>query len=178
MTLHVNIGGTWKEVDAPEVKIGAAWKAVDTIQVNIGGFWKDVFTAASGPEVSAVSTNVDRLRSGNTCFAGVRYFNDGNEKSSTNSGSFTQSRGAWLDSGLPEEVWVSRVINSGTLNWVDAGAARAQLSVNRTYGVKRTSAGTHTANITCSFWDAASGGNLLDTATYTLRAQFEADEDE
>ena len=40
VSLHVNIGGSWKSTDSVYVNIGGSWKSVDSIHSNIGGSWK------------------------------------------------------------------------------------------------------------------------------------------
>jgi hypothetical protein len=69
-------------------------------------------------------------------------------------------------------VWVERTVNSGTLDTDTIGASRVVCSTDRIVGITRSSAGTDTANVTLEFFDAASGGNSLDTATIALSAEF------
>lgn len=48
MTLHTNIGGTWKEISQPSVNIGGTWKSCSGVYVNIGGTWKTVWESGGG----------------------------------------------------------------------------------------------------------------------------------
>lgn len=41
--MSINIGDSWKDVDALKINIGDAWKDVDAVKQNIGDVWKDVF---------------------------------------------------------------------------------------------------------------------------------------
>lgn len=47
MTVHLNIGGTYKTLSAPSVNIGGTWKAVTGIWNNIGGVWKSAYAAVT-----------------------------------------------------------------------------------------------------------------------------------
>jgi len=80
------------------------------------------------------------------------------------------ARGTWLDGGSSSEVWVQRVITSGTLNHADPGSGRLQLSSSRQFGVTRSTTGTSTVDLTYNFYDAASGGNLLDSVSILMIA--------
>lgn len=41
--MQINIGDTWKSVDALKINIGDVWKDVVSVKQNIGDVWKDVF---------------------------------------------------------------------------------------------------------------------------------------
>lgn len=127
--------------------------------------------AAAGPSVSPSTNPVQNFRASGTCFAGVQYNSSGVEFASTNAGAFTTSRGNWLDSGNASDVWFERIINSGSLNWFDPGAGRHNLATTRTIGLQQASQGINIANVTVRFWDAASGGTQLGSATFDLRAE-------
>lgn len=43
VTMQINIGDAWKDVDSLKINIGDAWKDVSKVQINIGDVWKDVF---------------------------------------------------------------------------------------------------------------------------------------
>lgn len=40
-TVHVNVGGTWKE-SKPYVNVGGTWKEVVAVHVNVNGTWKEI----------------------------------------------------------------------------------------------------------------------------------------
>lgn len=164
-------GSAWVEARV-KVYTGSVWE--DVPKFYDGTSWIDM--NSQGPTCSPSSSQIwYTLFSAGTCYAtvsfnlgGTEYMNSG----ATDTG-YTTSRGAWLDSGLNSEVWINRIINSGTLNRFDAGAGRKVMSSTRTYGISTTS-GTKTTGMTFEFWDAASGGNLLATVTYNLKATIDA----
>jgi hypothetical protein len=124
--------------------------------------------------VSANPGDISLLKVGATCFAGVEFNSSGEEFRNANGGStvFSFSRGDWLDAG--SGVWIERTVNTGTLNWLDAGTGRLALTTSRRYGVTRgTTPGVTTVNITFDFYDAASGGTLLDSVTIDIAANYE-----
>lgn len=86
------------------------------------------------------------------------------------SGSFA-SYETWLDSGNNTQVWVERTIISGTLV-VDAGTGRLACTTDRIFGISRVTVGTDTTVIDLDFYDASSGGSLLDTQRVTLTAEI------
>ena len=130
----------------------------------------------SGPVVDAATGGVTNGAAIATVIAGVAYNGDGTEDASTAAGLYTVSRGSWLTSGSPSEVWLERTINSGTLTNSDPGTGRHQLNLVRTLAVQDTTipGGAVTCNVTVEFYDAATGGNLLDAVTYTLSAERQA----
>lgn len=125
--------------------------------------------------VDASDSDVNLLKIGATAYAGVQYNSSGVEYRNANGGStsFTTSRGNWLAAGAAADVWVQRVVNSGSLNWTDSGSGRLQLNTTRQFGVSQSSTGVATANVTFNFYDAASGGTLLDSVTIDLSATYE-----
>lgn len=131
------------------------------------------FPTDGGPEVSANTNGVNKTRIGSACYAGVRFASDGDEDSKGSGNSWNNGdRGQWLDAGAASEVWVERTINSGTLNDEDAGTGRHQLSGTHNFSSVRSVAGVKTTNVTFDFYDAASGGNLLDSVTYDIIAEW------
>jgi hypothetical protein len=111
---------------------------------------------------------------GVTVRAGVQVNSDGDWYSSDNAGNYSAAGGTWLTAGANSDVWVERTINSETgtgLDVDDIGASRVAMTTTRELRVSRTSTGVSTANVTLTFYDAASGGNVLDTATIALEAE-------
>lgn len=43
INMQINIGDSWKDVDALKINIGDSWKPVTSIKQNIGDVWKTVF---------------------------------------------------------------------------------------------------------------------------------------
>jgi len=125
-----------------------------------------------GLAISPSSADSSNSRFGSTCYAGVQYDNSGEEYKRSNTGTWQgTSRGAWLDGGSVGGVWIERTINSGSLN-TDALAVRLNLGTQRNFGLNRATPGTDTCNITFDFYNAASGGDLLDSVTFDISAQY------
>jgi hypothetical protein len=86
----------------------------------------------------------------------------------------------WLISGSSSDVWAEYSVNSSTgdaFTTDDFGGPgnRVSCGVNRDLELLETADGfsVNTRNITISFYDAASGGNLLDTAIVAFEASVE-----
>ena len=98
----------------------------------------------------------------------MRFDADGGYYESAANGVFPgTATGTWLTSGLSSQVWIERTITSGTLEQDGIGAGRVQLNTSRVIGVNRSVIGFKTAGATVDFYNAASGGTLLDSAFIT-----------
>lgn len=127
----------------------------------------------TGPAVSMDAIVVSNFKgSGSPCIANARIDNDGSQYDSDNVGNFGAAAQVWLDKGLNSEVWVSRVISVGSLDTDGIGSGRVVLSTDRIIGVQQAVSGTNVCSGTVTFHDASSGGNVLDTATFSLTADF------
>lgn len=130
--------------------------------------------AAAAPTVAANDADHIRPRfNAGTAYSIVEFDSDGSENANSNAISPTLTdglRGTWLTTGTGAEVWIERTINSGSFNHTDSGPGRLQLNFSRKFGVSQTGNGTTTCDVTFDFYDAASGGNLLDTVTILIRA--------
>ena len=127
------------------------------------------------PLVSAFGGSLNFQQTGAQCWSGIRFHNTGAETSNNFGGSSDFSAGArgdWLDQGVPGAVWIERTINSGSFNLVDPGAGRLNLSSTREFSMTRASLGIQSCNVTFDFYDAASGGSLLDTTTGDFTAEW------
>lgn len=133
-----------------------------------GSAWVELYV--TGPLVGLAYTNNVTDRSG-TCQANIRLHNDGDCYKSTSTGGYGTKFETWLDSGLNTEVWVERTISTGSLNTDGIGASRVALSTTRTIGVTQVSVGTKTATGNFLFYDASSGGNLLETTAWRCKAE-------
>lgn len=129
-------------------------------------------SAVTGPVVSMNNTNNNNARFQATCWSGIRFINTGTEVGLSRTNVWNENRGAWLDAGNAADVWVERVINSGSLNDLDPGPGRKQLTATISYSVIRTVVGIQSAVVTFTMWDAASGGNILDVEQNTISAEF------
>ena len=121
--------------------------------------------------VSPSSSNISRFQAATApTYAILELNSSGAEFANISAGStsMTLGRGSWLDAGTSAEVWVERILDSGTLNHADPGAGRLQLSTTRLYGISRSTDGTTTSTVTFNYYDAATGGNLIGSATITF----------
>ncbi len=130
--------------------------------------------ASIAPEVSANTANISTIGSDNPVVAGLQINTDGVEWSSNSAGTYNVGRGVWLDEGDSSQVWVERTLDSGTLD-VDPGAGRLRLDTTRTYEKHDTTipGGAETCTVTYDYYDAPSGGNLLDSVTLVHTAERE-----
>jgi len=173
MPVHIKVAGAWKEVDDPHIRVaGGAWKSPDQVHVKVAGVWKEVLVAGGPLVIVAPTKTISNFRFLANCVANVRVHSDGDLYASTNTGGYGASYETWLDAGLNSEVWVQRTIISGTLT-TDSGSSRLACTGIRTFGVTRTTAGVKTCVIDLKWYDAPSGGSLLDTQRVTLTATRE-----
>ena len=62
MTIHVKVGGAWKEVSKALVKVGGAWKEANALNTKVSGAWK---TVPISSVLALVSTNLVLLHDAN-----------------------------------------------------------------------------------------------------------------
>lgn len=134
-------------------------------------------TQGGGPSVSMLGNGQVNSLLNNTCYAGVHFGTDGEEdECSATTGSFTQNVNTWLLSGNASDVWIERTVTGGSWNSLDPGTGRHQITTNRAFRVIRTATGIQSVTGSFEMWDAASGGNSLDTtssATYSAENEFD-----
>lgn len=133
--------------------------------------------SGKGPITWDGFSNHNKTANGVTCYSICEIASDGgiNTNSLGSSISTTQDRGTWLNPGYTaSDYYVEHGTltgTPGTLNYVDEISTRVQLNVDRHVGVQETSTlDTHQCNVPLEFYDAASGGNLLESATISLQA--------
>lgn len=136
----------------------------------VGGL---ILSTTSLDQVTLSNRQVYNIGVTGTVYSGIQVNTSGIEWSNDGpvSQDFNTYRGKWLNSGSSSAVWIERTLNSGTLDWKDPGSGRQQMNTTREYGVSQSSDGSTTANITLTAYDAASGGNTLDTATFNIQAE-------
>lgn len=170
MSISINVAGVWKTDAAPSINVAGVWKTPDSVDINVAGVWKNAY---SGLSVSARADGRSNTRLNAACYNGCYFYSNGTEYEVTNSGGVTNST-TWLDSGTGAEVWVNRVVTSGSWNSLDPGTGRYQLSSNRLFRMIRSAAGVDLTQGYWRFYDAASGGNLLQqTASSNWYATYE-----
>jgi len=131
-------------------------------------------TAVYGPVIPALSVSLSNTNNQNsrfgTCWAGVQYNTSGSEWGSTNVGNYTVARGPWLDVGDVADVWLICTVNSGSLDTNEL-STRQQMSATKKIEMIEGDYDTEqNANVTVEAYDAASGGTLLDDATFNISA--------
>ena len=172
MSIDINVGGTWKTITDCGINVGGVWKTPSEIHINVAGTWKKVWPTVA---VSALANGDYNSASSGTVYVGVKFDTDGNEYERNANGTYGASLGAWLDAGTSSQVWVEYIKNSGTSFSGKTPGTRYQISTDQEFYLTANSILTlRTINCYFKFWDAASGGNLLQqtsnanwTAEYT-----------
>jgi len=101
-----------------------------------------------------------------TIYSGLRIDADGNLYARQANGGWSQFA-AWLLSGTASDMYVSRTIDSGSLD-TDAGAGPLQLNTDRDYDVQRSIDGEETAVVSFQLSNDSSGSPVLASRTYTF----------
>lgn len=153
------------------IKVGSTWKTPNEIHIKVGSTWKKVWP---GVAVSALANGDYNSASSGTVYVGVKFDPDGNEYERNANGSYGASLGAWLDAGSASQVWVEYIKNSGTSFTGKTPGTRYQLSsLHHFYLTANSIITLRSINCYFKFWDAASGGNLLQqTSNANWTAQY------
>jgi hypothetical protein len=105
----------------------------------------------------------------NPVYAGVKFDADGEEYESSAAGGWGTTVGTWLDTGVPGDVWVEFIRTSGTKTAFigKSDSTRYNNVTDNIFRISDSSAGAAYENIygLFKFWDAASGGSLLQTTS-------------
>ena len=143
-----------------------------------------VHTLVTAPLVSARAigySNAEPTPPGSVT-VGLKFDTDGEEYEYNPSGTFGATVGTWLDQGTSAQVWVEFIRSGGTQSKWDNrnNSQRYQISVDINFLVIDTIAsvagGAETITGLFKFWDAASGGNTLQTTfTHTWSARLISD---
>ena len=134
-----------------------------------------------GIVVSPSSANVSHNADLATVYAGVVYNTSGTEFSnSAGTNSYSVARGDWLDSGNPGDVWMDWS-QTGSPHSLDTTPGTPRLQMDDVGGGAKFeitdssyAGGAREGTYTVTFYDAATGGNNLGSATVTLTAHKEA----
>jgi len=163
--LKVYSGSSWVDAIAKTYN-GSAWE--NQMKFHDGSSFVPLY----GPMTSAAADGDVNVRELAICFAGVDFLADGLEYEYTPSGGTTFVN-RWLDRGANSDVWVERVVTAGSWNSRDPGSGRHLLSSDRKFRCKADVSGT-TFTVTgyFKFWDAASGGNLLQQTASVVYSAF------
>ena len=136
----------------------------------IGMFYKP---ASGGPSVVIAATKLIDDVDASVAYAWVQVDSDGDLKSSITSASPTVVYETWLDAGLNSEVWVAATATGTALTTGSSatGATRLACTSDHKWGYTRSINGISSGTVTLDFYDAASGGTLLDSQVVTLLAE-------
>jgi len=128
--------------------------------------------AASLSVIVAPTASVTDYEFSSTAYAWYQVDSDGDIKTSTTSASPTVVQETWLDAGLNSQVWVEASI-SGTALEAGSSATGSRLACtsDRKWGYTAGPGVLKAGTLTVNFYDASSGGNLLDTQTVSLSAE-------
>ena len=177
MTTKINVAGVWKE-PTPSINVAGVWKTPDNVKINVAGTWKEVFS--NTPVVSVRADGRTNSRLDNSCYVGLAFYTTGLEYEYNSSGSITNST-TWLTSGNASNVWIMWTRTGGSQSdWDSLGVGynnvRRQVTGTIAYRlvdtVSSAAGGAETITGYIRAYDAASGGNLLDTgptATWSAR---------
>ena len=155
--LKIYNGSSWVTAVAKTYN-GSAWE--DQMKFYDGAAWQELY--ASGPVVSATVNGRTNFLLGGSCYSGARFYTTGVEYEITSTNG-SVSMGNWLDSGAASEVWVEFIRTGGNqTNFVGlTSGVRYQLSSNRSFYVRALLNQFKSITGYFKFWDAASGGTLL-----------------
>jgi hypothetical protein len=157
---EVKHSGTWRTLKAIEVKHSGSWRTIQEVWAKHSGVWRMVYSGLSALFNTNGDTNT-RFSLG-IVYAGIQFNSAGTESEYNTAGGLV-SIGSWLKAGSASEVWVQLTTHSGSWNSLNAGSGRLQLSTTRSWRLSRSSNGSSSVSCTIKFYDAASGGNELDS---------------
>ena len=125
--------------------------------------------------VSASNSNQTAIRT-SPCYAGIQLKTNNSIVESGATGAYTTIiNSPVVIGGTLAEVWAERSITSGALTTDTIGAGRVQCSIGwqlECYDANSTNGSEEECLVVVSFYDASTAGNLLDTATYDLYANY------
>ena len=138
MTISINVGGVWKEVDTPKINVGGTWKTPDKVSINVSGVWKQVW-----PEPIPPVLTLNNIASSDTDSSppyssqvGIRVLTNGDfEKLQSDSSWAAQASGTeWTDDGgaAADEYEVMLEKTSGDLTLSDGPALDLYHTINAT----------------------------------------------
>lgn len=127
------------------------------------------------PSVSVIVDATDSTSANNfgaKCWNRIRVGADGDLYFDNQSGAFGSSHATWLQAGLNSQVWVEATNVSGDGANEGTIGGRLACTANRDFGYSQSSSGLRSGVMRLSFYDAASGGSLLDSQDVTMSAQY------
>lgn len=168
--LHIYTGAVWDDIQA-QVYDGSQWVGKAEFKSDQG--WTKLYPDFSVPlDVNVNTTGTTQEVSEiaqSACYAGVEFRTDGSEFliNATDGRSYL---GEWLLVGTSPEVWVEFVRTGGATSWTSGHTpgTRYQLNIERDFYMRDDAPADQLSVFIDGyfrFWDAASGGSVLDTGT-------------
>ena len=166
---------------APKIWNGTAWVPsvfktwsgtvwYDKWKLYTGTIWTDIYGQTLSLSVDLSNVIGNTQDTDGICQSGIRIGADGKYYTSDFNGAYGAAVGDYILGGTSSQVWVQRAITAGTLTSDGIGASRVSCSTNRVMSVTQVLEGTKFCTFTLSFYDAASGGNLLGSKSVTISA--------
>ena len=126
--------------------------------------------SASKPVLVELGAVLEDNVRGGVCTCAVKIDIDGDFYASDNVGGYSAASETWLERGLNSQVWVERTIDTGSLATDDIGAGRAACTSDLEIAVIRTTSGEDRATGNFRFYNAPTGGTLLETTAWDIKA--------
>lgn len=125
---------------------------------------------AAGGGFDSTAFSAEDIVNGGTSEAYAEFYADGTAALFGNQGTSPASPIWW--SGSPPDTWMSySSTGGGTIIGGLTAGTRYQINTDRKLGIQRAALGAVTRTFTISYYDAASGGNLVGTKTFTASAE-------
>jgi len=171
MSIQFKVGGSWRTLTGIWIKVGGVWKEPDAVSIKQSGGWYGVWNGFVSVIVAATKSISDAPISGNG-YTWVGVNADGDLYSSTTGTTPNVSYETWLDNGLNSDVWVEATLGGlgpdALTTGSDATGSRLACSTTRKWGYTATPGNGLAGVVTLDFYDAATGGSLLDSQAVTL----------
>lgn len=150
---------------------GSVWKQ-GVLKFWNGSFWEKSYNeVVLAGALDTTAFTADDLIGGGASEAYVELNADGTATLVGNQSTSPASPKWWTT--FPPSTWVEySSTGSGTITGGLTAGVRYQLNALRKIGNSRTTLGVASRTFTLSFYDAASGGTLLGTKTFTASAEF------
>lgn len=172
MPVHVKQGGVWRELKSVHVKENGVWRTLKTIHVKDGFSTRQI---GFNPFITMSNYSADTGNVGSTFSMRDQYqiTSTGNlRRRRGGTTTYTQLENILGGSTSASEVWVDVVRTSGTAfdeEW--SGRVRLDSVPLTGFGYAFSTSGIKSGNARLDFYDAASGGNLIHSATVGLYAR-------
>lgn len=151
-------GSTWDDI-VINVWTGSKWRQKG--EYHNGSEFEPIHSLRNTPLVEAIADGQVNSLVAQAGQAGVQFRTDGDEwEYLVEAGS--EIIGDYVIRGYAADVWIENIVTSGSWSFAStASGVRSQILANKLYQVTKGSPGIKTVTCSFKFWDAASGGTLL-----------------